>query len=450
MSFVFPIASTGVHPPVSGTHARNHRPGDAYLFEREVDLPAGKLSVTLKDLNKKYELTALMETPRERFNLMRVYLEEGDAALGEAFFEHLESSLKFFTPQDNISHFVRRGYSWSRYISAGLLQYLKTSASPQAKALAIVGFSGFELSEKFVAEQLERHLSEVPEATDLESAYLQLSPQFSFVSPEDSIFLRQLVLTAKDYRLFTTVEGLQLAKAAAAVEAAKHLKEKGTCTLAEWEVETVALDPHHPPRFKNLPLHTKKYRDYILHLPAASFLKLLGQVPASSSADAAIELSEKILASQGATKQALISEATTTFSSLSPVLARYEDMAFMQQIYALFMGIYTSPARVEMAAAYVLSYQSENLITQDRLMARLNAFATPRWIKPVHMADLILEKLLKLGTPTEVAKVIVGVSQENQSLTYNQWELFTEHFEIYKDLPVGWWLPLIKRASNDQ
>lgn len=414
-------------------------------FERTVPTPAGTLSVTLKESSNSFELTAIIQG-----QCLRGFIESFDEPLAQALFDYLSAGTKFLSPGTATIFGNPNIYG---HFSAGLTNFLKSSATYREKAVAVLIGQRLEFSEKQLQEMVESHCLLFPGAPTEATAVQYFLPSYSSFTADEALTLKRLVCSMRDYQIFTTAEGLQLARAGLAVEnLIKRENADGpvmTTKMADWDYFIDTEGKLYFTRFTKLPLHTKRFREYVLGLRGDEFRKLIGQVPGSSSADAAIEFSEKLLRKNDHNKVDILVEVTQHFGEIAPILARYEDPYLLTNAFTLFMGVYQTPARAMLMASYLKTVDSVNLMDSHRLNLVLNGLINSKWVKPANMADLVIEKLLAVGTPAEVAKVLADTALEGKSLTVKQWEVFAENFDVYKDLAVGWWLPLVKRVSGD-
>lgn len=426
--------------------------GENQHFEKKFPVTDGEVIVSLKKNLNGFVLTVTSGSTLERITS---YLESFDEEFAQALFEYLEAGAAYITPAGEHSlftiHNLLFGHDRSyRHASAGLSNYLKSSATPREKAIAFLGFQRLDFSEKQIHEMVQKHGKLFPEGPQDDNFVQYFLPQYSFLQAEEAVTLSKVVKSVRDYQIFTSPEGLLLARAGITIENDEKLRKEGeSLPLTDWDTFMPVHGKYYSIRFAKLPLHTKKFREYVLSLTGGQFSKLIGQVPGASSADAAIEFSEKLLVGEKQNKEAVLLAVTQDFASITPVLARYEDPYLFTNVFTLFMSVYQTPSRSALMASYIKTVDRTHLMESHRLLAVLNGLIGSKWVKPTHMADLVIEKLLTVGTHEEVAKVLVDTSLDGQSLTVKQWEVFLENFDTYKDLTVGWWLPLVKRVSGD-
>lgn len=299
--------------------------------------------------------------------------------------------------------------------------------------------------------KVETHIKNLPEITDIKSAYYYLTPNLTADKENLSIAKKTIHFTvSEDLEEYFAVASL--AVSTQNLETLK-LKLRDMATVSDFDrilnyCDTAALD---------FPLRAAKFRCYLLDLTGEDFLKLVGKIPKSASAASAITIADRVLnVKEKVEESVLYTSAQEKYTPVFQHLLNLEKPELFPVAYAHMMQEALRPSTVDVVQAFFLNLgEKDTKGRHNGVLHRLDLLfgeATSSWITPKARAEDIMESLAEVLPAQRVVITIEEVIGEKQPLTAAQWEKFLKEADTYKDLPVSWWKPLVKnvRIRNEQ
>lgn len=303
----------------------------------------------------------------------------------------------------------------------------------------------------------QEHADKNIEVTDLRTALYSLRPGIS--EENENVFLARCAVHSpyggKDY-----TEEYDEYLAAAFLAMSTKDEDLKKLTLAELG-QHLDLDreAESPWQITNFPLSTSKFRNYLMGLTAEDYVKLLGKVPKASSAASAITIAERILKeAETPDERQLLAKAHNDFQGVFEHLQELGAAAdTFTMAYQSMMSHAEKPHLKDLSAAFFLRLTEKDFERRPRaarsLSVRLNTIfdeGVSAWITPKSRANDILEHLCEVLPPAAVVKTIEEVVDEKEALTAAQWGKFISQADLYSEMPVSWWKPLVKAVRSNK